>query len=89
MSRSWSKGSTAAWRKTRAAVLAENKRKNQGRCTLQLEGCTGEADSVHHVLGRAVTGDDQRYLAAVCKHCNGSVGDPMRNEQPIRRVSSW
>lgn len=89
MSRSWSKGSTAAWRKTRAAVLAENKRTNEGRCTLQLDGCEGEANSVHHLLGRATTGDDRRYLVACCRHCNSSTGDPMKNEQPIRRISKW
>lgn len=89
MSRSWAKGSTARWRRIRRAVLDENLRTNQGRCTLQLEGCTGEADSVHHILGRDLTGDDKRYLAACCTHCNSKTGDPMRNEQPIRRVSSW
>lgn len=89
MSRSWQGGSTARWRKIRASVLAENERTNEGMCTLRLDGCAGQADSVHHLLGRAVTGDDVRYLVACCGHCNGSVGDPMRNEQPIRRVSSW
>lgn len=70
-------------------MLAENQRTNQGRCTLRRDGCTGEANSVHHVLGRAATGDDTQYLVACCMHCNTSVGDPMKNEKPIRRISSW
>lgn len=89
MSKAWSGGSTTRWRRTRAAVLEENLRTNQGRCTIQREGCTGTADTGHHVLGRRVTGDDPAYVVAACAHCNGSVGDPMKDEKPIRRVSSW
>jgi len=74
----------------RKRVLDENKRSNDGRCTLALEGvCTGQADTAHHTLGRAVTGDDPRYLVAVCKACNLKVGEPRRNSPPHRRVTSW
>lgn len=36
MSRSWAKGSTRAWRRTRAAVLT----RDGHRCQLRLDGCT-------------------------------------------------
>ena len=75
MSRSWGQGSTRAWRRTRAAVLA----RDQGVCRLRIEGvCTGRAEHVHHTLGRAVTGDDPRYLVAACAPCNLAIGDPTR-----------
>jgi len=32
---------------------------------------------VHHVRGRAVTGDDPRYLVGSCPACNVAVGDPL------------
>lgn len=92
MSKNWEGGSTARWRKTRAWVLAVNQEANRGRCTLAIPGvCTGVADCVHHVRGRGVTGDDPRYLAAVCQACNLKVGDPTRGvalPQP-KRVSRW
>ncbi len=89
MSRDWAGGSTSAWRKVRARVLAENQVTNQGRCTLQLRGCTGEANVVHHVLGRAVTGDDPAYLAAVCAWCNGKTGQPGRRHVDHNPVTKW
>lgn len=90
MSKAWAKGSTAAWRRLRARVLAANLVENQGRCTLQLEGvCTGQADTVHHTLGRAVTGDNPRYLVATCRACNLKVGEPKHSRLPHRRVSKW
>lgn len=89
MSRGWQGGSTRAWRALRAAVLADNQVTNAGRCTLALRGCTGQAEAVHHVLGRAVTGDDPRYLAAVCAWCNGSAGEPGRNRVAHTSVSRW
>lgn len=89
MSKSWGKGSTGRWRKIRARVLALNQEQNGGRCQLQLPGCTGQAEQVHHVLGRAVTGDDPRHLMAVCQHCNGRAGDPTRIAPAPKRISSW
>jgi 5-methylcytosine-specific restriction endonuclease McrA len=89
MSRSWAKGSTTQWRKVRARILADNQRTNQGRCTLHIPGvCTGQADQVHHVLGREVSGDDPAYLAAVCRACNLKAGQPGRRTKP-KRVSKW
>lgn len=92
MSRTWAKGSTRSWRRTRALVLLNNQATNAGRCTLQIPGvCTGQADCVHHTLGKAVTGDDPRHLAAACTACNLHVGDPQEQRVKPRpkRVSNW
>jgi hypothetical protein len=89
VSRAWAKGSSRAWRKLRAAVLAENQRTNQGRCQLRLRGCTGQATQVHHTHGRALTGDDPRHLLACCKPCNLKVGDPSATRPLPRRVTRW
>lgn len=89
MSRSWSKGSTSAWRRIRARVLLDNQARNGGRCQLQLRGCTGQADQVHHVVGRALTGDDPKWLTAACAWCNGVVGDPTKSNPQPKRVSRW
>lgn len=85
MSRSWQKGSTRAWRRTRALVLA----RDGHRCQLRLQGCTGQATQAHHVLGRSVTGDDMAHIVAACAHCNRKVGDPTRANPGPRRVSRW
>lgn len=90
MSKAWARGSTAQWRKLRSRVLTANLVENQGRCVLSLTGiCTGQADVVHHTLGRAVTGDDPKYLVACCAACNLAVGEPKNNTPPHRRVSNW
>jgi len=89
VSRAWAKGSTAAWRRTRAAVLLANQMSNGGRCTLILPGCTGQATVVHHILGRSVTGDDPRYLAATCNECNLAAGEPGRTSPKPKRISNW
>lgn len=88
MSRAWRGGSTRQWRAIRRVVLADNTRTNGGRCVLQLPACTGTADQVHHVAGKAA-GDDRRLLLACCAHCNRAVGDPQRTATGIRRVSTW
>lgn len=79
---SWDKGSTSAWRRTRALVLA----RDNYLCGVQLRGCTGHADCVHHTLGRAVTGDDPRYLVASCTHCNLAIGEPTGDPKPNPRI---
>jgi hypothetical protein len=89
MSRSWSTGSTTQWRRVRARVLSLNQERNGGRCTLGLRGCTGQADTVHHIYGKAITGDDPRFLAAVCQACNLRVGDPQQSNPQPKRVSRW
>lgn len=87
---SWDKGSTRAWRRIRAGVLEENRRTNGGRCVLAIPGvCTGMATCVHHTVGRAVSGDDPRYLVASCKACNLHVGEPAKHTPKPRRVSNW
>jgi hypothetical protein len=74
----------------RALVLADNQARSAGRCTPVPDGvCTGQADTVHHTLGRAITGDDRKYLAAVCAACNLHVGEPRRSSPKPRRVSKW
>jgi hypothetical protein len=89
MSKAWAAGSTTAWRKTRAEVLKNNLINNQGRCRLLLpEVCTGRATQVHHTLGRAVTGDDPRYLMAVCAQCNVKVGNPATHKDTPSTVQS-
>lgn len=90
MSKAWRGGSTSAWRRVRAAVLRDNLVENEGRCVLQVEGvCSGQANTVHHTLGRAVTGDDRRYLVAACADCNLHVGEPKHDTPPHRPVSRW
>jgi hypothetical protein len=74
MATGWTNGSTRQWRRVRATVLA----RDLGRCQLCLPGCTGVATCVHHVYGRAVTGDDLRYLVASCRTCNLRIGQPGR-----------
>lgn len=85
----WQGGSTSRWRRIRAQVLATNRIEHDGRCQLALAGCTKVANVVHHTLGRAVTGDDPRYLVACCAHCNGRIGDPQVSQPPMRSRSSW
>lgn len=86
MSKNWAKGSTRAWRKLRAYVLA----RDSYRCQIKLPGCTSAATHVHHTLGRAVTGDDPRYLQAACAHCNIKTGDPTKTADPRgRSATKW
>ncbi len=60
------------------------------QCRLQLPGvCTGRATHVHHIVGRGVSGDDERYLEAACGPCNLAVGDPTRRDPPPRPVTRW
>lgn len=90
MSKAWAKGSTAAWRKLRARILQANQVENQGQCQVALpDVCTGQANTVHHTLGRKVTGDDPRYLVACCKECNSSIGEPKRSSPPHRTITKW
>lgn len=89
MSRAWRGANNRAWSVVRRRVLDENQRVNAGRCRLRLRGCTGEAREVHHVLGRATTGDDPRYLMATCRECNIAAGDPSAVSPPHRTVSRW
>jgi 5-methylcytosine-specific restriction endonuclease McrA len=49
VSRSWAGGSTTAWRKVRALVLA----RDGGQCMIQLSGCTGRATHCDHIVAKS------------------------------------
>lgn len=86
MSKSWARGSTRRWRRTRAQVLA----RDNHTCQLRLDGCTVAATDAHHTRGKAF-GDDPHHLVAACRHCNLKIGDPMtrrHDPQPTPR-SNW
>lgn len=51
--------------------------------------CLGKADCVHHTLGKAVTGDDPRYLQAACGPCNLHVGSPEKQPDPQPLPVGW
>jgi hypothetical protein len=91
MSKSWKGGSTRAWRLLRQQVLLQNQIDNEGRCRLAIDGvCTGRANTVHHTLGRAVTGDDPRYLMATCAQCNRYIGEPAKHtDPPSTKQAHW
>ena len=90
MSGAWAGGSTSAWRRLRSRILQENQAENGGQCQVALpDVCTGQANTVHHTLGRKVTGDDPRYLVATCKACNEKIGEPKRSSPQHKRVSNW
>jgi 5-methylcytosine-specific restriction endonuclease McrA len=84
MSRGWEGGSTRAWRRTRARVLA----RDGYTCRLRLPGCTGKATHVHHTLGKA-HGDSEAQLVSACAHCNLKVGDPERHDPQPRPRTTW
>lgn len=84
MSRGWAKGSTTAWRRVRALVLA----RDGNRCRLQLDGCTTVATHAHHTQPRELVGDDPRYLLGACRACNLKLGDP-RKLDPMPRPGQW
>lgn len=85
MSRNWAAGSTTAWRRTRAAILA----RDGHRCRLRLEGCTARATTAHHTLDRGAVGDDPRHLVAACDPCNQEIGDPRRYDPAPRPRRQW
>lgn len=88
MSRSWAGGSTRAWRELRRAILAANRIETGGRCQLAIPGtCTGQANCVHHVKGKA-HGDNPKHLVPACQACNLKVGNPTRNHRPRPRPTS-
>lgn len=103
MSASWASGSTRAYRRVRAVVLA----RDGYRCRAHADGwcarapgthtCTGRAEltgpdagHAHHTHGRAVTGDDPRYMVASCAACNLHIGDPTKHSDPPNKaVTRW
>lgn len=83
---SWQgKGSTRAWRRTRARILY----RDGHTCQIGGPRCTGEATQVHHVLGRGVSEQDADLLAC-CWPCNIDLGDPTTGPDPTpRSVTPW
>ena len=102
ISKSWKAGSTRRWRDVRAFVLARDgyrcRAHTDGLCDA-VPGpheCTGRAElrgphagHAHHVKGRAVTGDDPRWITAACAPCNLHIGSPERHSPEPKRVSRW
>lgn len=90
--RSWTGGSSRAWRELRAAIL----KRDRYLCQLKLEGCTvtaplaggwKHAGQAHHLHGRS-KGDDPAYLVAACRNCNLQVGDPTAGD-PEPEAFDW
>lgn len=92
----WAGGSTTAWRKVRAAVLT----RDNHQCQLRLPGrwrttrgawaqCLGTANCVHHVAGRARTGDNPQWMVAACTPCNLRVGDVTKADPAPRPLTQW
>ncbi|MFG1800201.1 hypothetical protein ACGFI4_08510 [Micromonospora carbonacea] len=59
--------------------------------------CTGVAalrgpdrGHAHHTHGRAITGDDPRFIVAACEACNLHIGDPTAHTDPPNQpVTRW
>lgn len=48
------------------------------------------AGHAHHTRGKAVTGDDPRYIVAACPACNLAIGSPTETiDPPNRAVTKW
>lgn len=87
MPRGWAGqgGSTRAWLRTKRQVLE----RDGYRCQLKLDGCLRKASTAHHTVGKAITGDDPRYLVAACQPCNLKVGDPSKADPEPRPWGGW
>ena len=71
-------------------MLARDSVRGVPMCQLRMAGvCTTVATCVHHVKGRAVTGDDPRWLVAACDECNLAVGDPATHTPQAKKVTKW
>lgn len=95
MSKAWDKGSTRAWRTTRARVLLRDGYLCQMRipnvCTTWAPYRGGHA---HHLHGKGAcagcSADRVDHLAAACAACNLHIGDPAAAADPPNRgVTKW
>jgi len=71
VSKAWSKGSTAGWRRLRAAVLA----RDGYRCQIKAEGCLKLATCVDHIVPKGKGIEHPSNLRAACQPCNSSRGN--------------
>lgn len=87
MSRSWAGGSTTAWRRLRAYVLA----RDGYICQVRMDCCTHHADQVDHIIPRSAGGEDtEQNCRAACRACNLARRTAAAQYEPEpRRVSSW
>ena len=79
-------GSTSAWRRLRAQVLAE-----EPSCWLQLPGCTHIADEVDHVIPYSQAPDldmVRSNLRGVCRSCNRKRGNASARDVAPRRPAA-
>lgn len=100
-SRNWAGGSTTAWRRLRAVVLA----RDGYQCRIALPGewtnsrgrkvrCLGVANHVHHIHGKGsgcvgCAADAPSHLMSACATCNLRVGNPqwtVINPRPAPRT---
>ena len=72
----------SAWRKVRPVVLE----RDGHRCTIGMEGCTGVATCVDHIVPLAFGGAPYLLdnLRASCVNCNSSRANKLRRK-PSRR----
>lgn len=80
-------GGNSGWRRLRKNILDNNQRDNNGRCQLELPGCTGTATQVHHTqpwTGRPED-VDPATLMATCGPCNRRAGWTPTNTDPEPR----
>ena len=69
---------TRAWRVTRKEILE----RDGYRCTIGMEGCTGEATQVDHIHPLAFGGDpySANNLRGACANCNSSRANKLRRK---------
>ena len=91
-SKAWANGSTRAWRRLRLAVL----NRDGWICGLchhgidpRLKPPHPRSAAVHHTVGRAVSGDDPRYLMAAHKECNEKAGEPTKRDPRPVSTTRW
>jgi 5-methylcytosine-specific restriction protein A len=68
----------ATWRKVRVGILE----RDAHRCTIGMEGCTGHATQVDHVIPLAFGGQPfaPENLRAACANCNSSRSNKLRRK---------